>query len=81
MPDLAPDVLGRIAAPAILATGGASEPFYGPIAEALAAHIPGAQVVRLAGLHHPSPITDPEPVAALVRDLVVSLATRREGAQ
>ncbi len=74
MPDLDPDGLARIAAPAILATGAASEPFYRPIAEALAARIPGARAVTLPDLRHPAPITDPDPIAALVRDVIAAAA-------
>jgi pimeloyl-ACP methyl ester carboxylesterase len=80
MPDLVPGALGRIAAQVILATGRASEPFYRPIAEALAARIPRARAVSLDGLRHPAPITDPDRVADTVRDLVVRLATPGEDA-
>ena len=58
--------LDRIVAPVTLATGGASEPYYVPIADALAARIRGARRVHLPGLRHVAPITDPHPVADLV---------------
>lgn len=48
-------------------TGGSSEPFYVPIADALVERIPGARRVTLDGLAHPSPITQPAAVAAAVR--------------
>ena len=66
-PGLDPDGLVRIAAPVAILTGGASEPFYAPIADALAARIPGARRDTLDGLTHPSPITQPGIVAAAVR--------------
>jgi O-succinylbenzoic acid--CoA ligase len=58
--------LARIVAPVTLATGGASEPYYVPIADALATRIRGARRVHLPGLRHVAPITDPHPVADLV---------------
>jgi pimeloyl-ACP methyl ester carboxylesterase len=64
---LEPGGLARIVAPVAILTGGASEPFYAPIADALAARIPGARRATLDGLAHPSPITDPTPVATAVR--------------
>ena len=64
---LDPDGLVRITAPVAILTGGASEPFYGPIADALAARIPGSRRDTLDGLTHPSPITQPGSVAAAVR--------------
>ena len=64
---LDPDGLARIAAPVAILTGGASEPFYAPIADALAARIPGARRDTLEGFTHPSPITQPGIVAAAVR--------------
>ena len=64
--------LASITAPVAILTGGASEPFYGPIADALAEHIPGARRDTLDGLSHPSPITQPTPVAAAVRAALAS---------
>jgi pimeloyl-ACP methyl ester carboxylesterase len=64
---LDPDGLGRIACPACILTGSASEAFYAPIADALAARIPGARRDTLEGLTHPSPITQPGIVAAAIR--------------
>jgi pimeloyl-ACP methyl ester carboxylesterase len=48
-------------------TGDASEPFYGPIADALAAWIPGARQTHLPGMGHASPITESGPVADAIR--------------
>ncbi len=62
-----PEDLVTITAPVTIITGGASEPFYGPIAEALVARIPGARRDTLEGLGHPAPITQPAPVAAAIR--------------
>jgi len=59
--------LDRIAAPVTLLTGDASQPFYRPIADALAARIPGARRRHLPGMAHASPITDPGPIAEAVR--------------
>ncbi len=67
---LEPAGLSRIAAPVIVLTGTASEPFYAPIARAVVARIPGARLVSLEGLRHPAPITDPEPVAAAILDAI-----------
>ena len=69
---LDPDGLTAIAAPVTILTGGASEPFYSPIADALARRIPGATRGTLDGLAHPSPITTPSPVAAAVRAALAS---------
>ncbi len=62
-----PEGLAAITAPVTILTGGASEPFYAPIADALALRIPGARRDTLSGLGHPSPITQPAPVAAAIR--------------
>ncbi len=67
MTGLEPDGLARIACPVAILTGEASEAFYGPLADTLAAHIPGARRVELPGLRHAAPITDPAVVAAAVR--------------
>lgn len=64
---LDPDGLARIEAPVSILTGAASEAFYAPIADALAAAIPGARRDVLSGLAHPAPITDPATVAAALR--------------
>lgn len=68
MGGLIPDGLDGITAPTMIATGGASEPFYRPIADALADRI-GAAATRedLPGLAHMAPITD----AAAIADLVL----------
>ena len=67
-----PEGLASIAAPVTILTGGASEPFYAPVADALAARIHDARRDTLAGLGHPSPITQPAPVAAAVRAALVA---------
>ncbi len=67
MAGLDPDGLARISAPVAILTGGASEPFYAPLADALAARIPGARRDTLEGCTHPSPITQPGIVAAAAR--------------
>jgi O-succinylbenzoic acid--CoA ligase len=67
MSDLDLAGLARIACPVVLATGGASDDFYAPIADALAAAIPGSRRVVLPGLRHVAPITDPAPIAELIR--------------
>ncbi len=69
---LRPDDLPGIIAPVTVITGGASEPFYAPIADAVVARIPGAIRVTLPGLAHPAPITDAARVAAAVRAALVS---------
>ncbi len=72
MTGLDPDGLARIACPVAILTGSASEPFYAPIADALAARILGARRIDLAGLRHTAPITDPATVAAAVREAVAA---------
>jgi o-succinylbenzoate---CoA ligase len=68
LPGLEPARLANITAPVTLLTGGASEPFYEPIATALCQRIPGASIVRLPGATHASPITDPARIAEAVID-------------
>ncbi|HYN48965.1 MAG TPA: alpha/beta fold hydrolase, partial [Candidatus Nanopelagicales bacterium] len=68
MDGLEPDGLGSIGCPVTILTGAASEPFYAPIADALAARIPGARRVDLPGLRHTAPITEPVAIAAAVRE-------------
>lgn len=67
MAGLEPDGLGAIACPVTVLTGAASEPFYVPIADALAARIPGARRAELPALRHTAPITDPGAIADAVR--------------
>jgi pimeloyl-ACP methyl ester carboxylesterase len=62
-----PDGLGRISCPVTILLGSASEPFYRPIADALAAKVAGTRLVELAGLRHTAPITEPVVVAAAIR--------------
>jgi len=67
MSGLDPAGLGRIVCPVTILTGGASEPFYGSLADALADRIPGARRLELPGLRHTAPITDPGVLAAAIR--------------
>jgi O-succinylbenzoic acid--CoA ligase len=60
---LDPDGLARITAPVLLLTGGASDPFYAPVADAVARRIRGALRATLDGLAHPGPIVRPGRVA------------------
>ena len=52
---LDPDGLARITVPVTILTGGASEPFYAPIARALVERIPGARLVALRRAPPPRP--------------------------
>ncbi len=72
---LEPDALAGIHAPTTVLTGGASEPFYAPIADALAGRIPQARRRTLDGLGHPAPITEPVRIADAVRDAVRPTST------
>lgn len=76
---LGPEGLGGITAPTTLLLGSRSEPFYAPIAHALARSIPGASLRTLEGLRHPAPITDPAPVAAAIRDALHAVANVDQG--
>jgi len=67
-----PDDLPGIVAPVTILTGGASEPFYGPIADALAARIRASRRDALDGLGHTAPITHPAAVAAAIRAALAS---------
>jgi pimeloyl-ACP methyl ester carboxylesterase len=67
MPDLDPAGLARIGCPVVIATGDNSDDYYAPIADALAIVIRDAHRVRLPGLRHTAPITDPAPIAELIR--------------
>lgn len=60
------DGLSRIECPVRIATGTASAPLYGAIAEGLEARIPGADRVELDGLDHMAPVSRPEAIAAAV---------------
>jgi pimeloyl-ACP methyl ester carboxylesterase len=64
------DGLVRIASPVAIATGGASQPLYPVIAEALAQRIPGALVVHLPGADHMAPLTRPDIITAAVEAFV-----------
>jgi pimeloyl-ACP methyl ester carboxylesterase len=54
----------------VLATGGASDDFYAPIADALADVIPDSRRVVLPGLRHVAPVTDPAPIAELIWEAI-----------
>ncbi len=69
---LDPGGLTTITVPVTILNGSASEPFYAPIAGALAERIPGAARRTLDDLVHPSPITNPAPVAAAMRAALAS---------
>lgn len=70
---LDPEGLARIIAPVLLITGGASEPFYTPIADELASRIPTATRATLDGLAHTAPIVRPQPVVDAVRAFLESV--------
>ena len=72
MGGLAPDALGGITAPVTLLAGTRSEPFYRPLARALADRIPGARLRVLDGLAHTSPITEPALVAPAILEALAS---------
>jgi len=67
MTGLEPDGLPAISCPVTILTGAASDPFYAPLADALAVRIPGARRMSLPGLRHTAPITEPDAVAAAIR--------------
>lgn len=56
--------LSHIQCPVLIATGSASAPLYGAIAEGLRKRIRGAVIERIAGADHMAPITRPDLVAA-----------------
>jgi len=58
------DGLAGIRCPVMIASGEASSGWYGGVADTLAAGIPGAQRLRLAGAEHLAPILDPDIIAA-----------------
>jgi pimeloyl-ACP methyl ester carboxylesterase len=60
------DGLDRIDCPVRIATGAASAPLYGAIAEGLVERIAGADRVELEGLDHLAPVLRPDAVAAAV---------------
>ena len=76
MPDLDPDGLTRITVPVVIASGDRGDPLYAPIVDALVARIPTARRTDVAGLEHMAPITDPKPIANLVRELLSALTDR-----
>ena len=75
---LEPAGLSRIAAPVLLMTGGASDPFYTPVADELARRIPAALRDTLDGLAHPGPIVRPDRVAAAVAAFLARLEPAAE---
>ena len=64
------DGLARIDCPVRIATGGASAPLYGSIAEGLVGRISSADRVELEGLDHMGPVLHPDAVAAAVERLL-----------
>ncbi len=60
------DGLARIACPVVIATGGASQPLYVAIAEALAGRVAGAVLSSIPGVDHMAPVTRPDIIAAAV---------------
>lgn len=76
---LDPSGLGRIRVSATILTGDASDPFYGPIAEALTERIRGARHVHLPGLTHAAPITHAAPVAKAVVAALAAAGVIRPG--
>lgn len=76
---LEPDALARIACPVVISTGTASEPFYGIIADALVALIPGATRTTIDGAGHGAPMSHPALVAAAIEDFAATLPARLEG--
>jgi pimeloyl-ACP methyl ester carboxylesterase len=72
MTGIDPDGLAGIVCPLTILGGGGSEPFYAPLADALAARIPGARRRILDGLRHTAPITDAPAVAAAVREALAT---------
>ena len=71
---LDPDGLAHIEAPTTILTGSASEPFYAPIADALAARIHAARRDTLDGLAHPAPITAAARFAGAIRQSIAEEA-------
>jgi len=69
--DAAAVTLSGVVCPVTLATGDESEPFYAQIADAAATSLPRAVRVRLPGLGHNAPITQPAAIAELVRSALV----------
>ena len=67
---LDPVGLARVTAPTLLLTGGASDPFYAPVADELARRIPDTLRATLDGLAHTGPIVRPNRVAEAVRALL-----------
>jgi O-succinylbenzoic acid--CoA ligase len=69
--DAAAVTLSGVICPVTLVTGDESEPFYAQIADAAATSLPRADRVRLPGLGHNAPITQPAAIAELVRSALV----------
>ena len=63
---LAPGWIERIQAPVLLIEGGASPPVVGAIQAALAARLPRAERVVVAGAGHMAPVTHPDEVGRAV---------------
>jgi len=69
--DAAAVALSGVVCPVTLVIGDTSEPFYGQIADAVAASLPRAVRVRLPGQNHSAPITQPATIAESVRAALV----------
>ncbi len=67
---LAPAMLPAISCPVTLAGGTRSDPRYRPILQRLAATIPNARILELAGAGHSAPITDPAEFATLIEQTI-----------
>jgi O-succinylbenzoic acid--CoA ligase len=70
---LEPDGLVGITAPVVIVTGEASRPIYRPLAEALAARVPGVLRVAVPGRAHTWPLTDPRGFAEAVRSSLTEM--------
>ncbi len=75
------DGLAAINAPVRIASGGASDPLYAIIAEALLSRIRGASHRRLDGLGHMGPILQPDVIAAAVITFARECGIVREGSR
>lgn len=76
MGGLSPAGLERIHVPTVVLTGADSDPFYRPIADAIAGRIgPTARRIDLPDLQHMAPITDADAVAVVVLDLLREIAS------
>ena len=68
---LEPDGLVRIVASVEIALGGASDPIYVELADALAARIADATLATLPGCRHDAPMTDPDTIALAIHQFAL----------